>query len=354
MKKVLLVFKHGLGDNVQFVIVLKHIKKYRPDWIVDVFASRGMNKCFNGFCNNVLTVGEDSVNESDYDEVIDFRWWEASMRTSEMCITFQTPPTKVLKSLVELLNINPDPELFKYEIKINTHNRILAKQYLKKIPYKKYVGVHYNGKTSTHKKDISEDLVKEIAEMLSDIGFAMIVFDWDGKTSLPNRESIFRAGKADPIWEGSSYGSSATLAALIDEMDLFIGIDSGPLHVAGATTTPTLGIWTEHHPIHFFDFSDVLHIVPMDSKKYINHNKSCVRNEVELFFRKHYDCRYYNSIKEGTFEGIYKQLGMSENDFCKSIVRDDKWLELRPKQDLIEEFKKWNKEFQQPKVHYRH
>src|SRR6266849_6473300 len=50
---------------------------------------------------------------------------------------------------------------------------------------------------------------------------------------------------------------------------LMIGVDSGPLHVAGATTTPTIGVWTRHHPIHFFDLANnVLHLVPGDHEKY--------------------------------------------------------------------------------------
>jgi SAM-dependent methyltransferase len=39
--------------------------------------------------------------------------------------------------------------------------------------------------------------------------------------------------------------------------------------VAGATETPTIGVWTQHHPVHFFDLADnVLHLVPGDHEKY--------------------------------------------------------------------------------------
>lgn len=355
-RKVLLVMKHGLGDTVQFIIILKHIQKYRPKWIVDVVAPRGKNKCLVGFCNEVKTPGEDHIQENEYDDVHDFRWWEASMRTSEMCIGFKVPATKVLKALTEVLNINPDPDLFTYDgIKIQSSNKILVKEYLKKIPFNKYVGFHYSGLTSVDKKNVSEDLIREMCFLLNDLGFGCIIFDWEGKTSLPNKKNIFRPGKGDPIWEGQKYGSSLTIAALIEELDLFVGIDSGPLHVAGGTSTPSVGIWKEHHPIHYFDLSDnVLHILPMNSKKYIKHNYGDVRNEVELYFRKSYNHLYYKDLKKTVFQAICQQLGLSENDFVKNIIRDSDWLELRPKENLVEEYKKWTNESQQQQVIFRH
>jgi 2-polyprenyl-3-methyl-5-hydroxy-6-metoxy-1,4-benzoquinol methylase len=45
-------------------------------------------------------------------------------------------------------------------------------------------------------------------------------------------------------------------------------VDSGPLHVAGATDTPAVAVWTRHHPVHFFDLAaNVLHLVPGDHEQ---------------------------------------------------------------------------------------
>ncbi|NOX54885.1 MAG: methyltransferase domain-containing protein, partial [Planctomycetes bacterium] len=52
------------------------------------------------------------------------------------------------------------------------------------------------------------------------------------------------------------------IAALIEQSALMVGIDSGPLHVAAATTTPTIGVWRDLHPIRFIDPApNVLHLV---------------------------------------------------------------------------------------------
>ncbi len=37
---VLIEFAHGLGDAVQFSVVLKHLRKYKPDWNIDVWGLR--------------------------------------------------------------------------------------------------------------------------------------------------------------------------------------------------------------------------------------------------------------------------------------------------------------------------
>ncbi len=328
MKKVLFIMRHGVGDTIQFSIILKHVKKYRPSWEVDVVAPRGKNDLLVGLCNNVLS--PDNFNESSYDEIFNFRWWEASMRTSEACLAYQVPATKVTKSLVEYLNIEPDRDLFGYETAIPSNNRLLAKRYLKKIPFQKYVGFHYQGLTSTHKKNVNEDAIKRISRELSHLGFGSVVFDWDAKEKISNGTTIFRPGKLDPVWEGKKHGSNSTLAALIEQMDLFIGIDSGPLHIAGATNTPSIALWKDHHPIHYYDFSDnVIHLLPRNSKRLINHNKQDVRNGVETFFKNEYNYLYYDDLEKSIFETITKQI--EEKLLCESIIEKNSWWEIKPK-----------------------
>lgn len=82
-----------------------------------------------------------------------------------------------------------------------------------------------------------------------------------------------------------------TLASLIEFSTLMIGVDSGPLHVAGATTTPTIGVWTQHHPIHYFDLADnVVHLVPGD------HEKLAAGPEALACFRERYAHRTYKQL----------------------------------------------------------
>ena len=56
---------------------------------------------------------------------------------------------------------------------------------------------------------------------------------------------------ARELWHGTRTGDADSSAALIAASQLVIGVDGGPLHVAGATATPTIGVRTQHHPVHF-------------------------------------------------------------------------------------------------------
>jgi FkbM family methyltransferase len=61
--------------------------------------------------------------------------------------------------------------------------------------------------------------------------------------------------------------------------------------VAGATTTPTVGVWTRHHPVHFFEPADnVLHLVPAD------HAGLAAGAEAVRFFEQHYRYRSYKRL----------------------------------------------------------
>ena len=77
------------------------------------------------------------------------------------------------------------------------------------------------------------------------------------------RRAVHNPHADEELWGGTGTGDAEALAALIEHSALLVGVDSGPLHVAGATTTPTVGVWLRHHPLHYFGLADnVLHLVP--------------------------------------------------------------------------------------------
>src|SRR5262249_3347224 len=125
--------------------------------------------------------------------------------------------------------------------------------------------IHYQGNTSGERKDLPHDLVRSVCEVVLRAGATPVILDWDNRSPLVNHESIHNPGANDELWGGTGTGDAEALAALIDQSALMIGVDSGPLHVAGATSTPTLAIWTQHHPVHYFDLAgNVTHLVPED------------------------------------------------------------------------------------------
>ena len=252
--KVLLKFGHGLGDAVQFTIVLKHIQKKRPKWKVDVLSGVGKHSCYYGLCNNTYAHNRE-IKKNKYDKIIDVRWYEwyemGEIKRADL------PATKVTKSLLRELNIDPDPELFGYDIKVQDNNRKLVKKYFDSLPPNKgVVPIHYEANTSSRAKNLTHTLIEKVCRALKQNDYQPIILDWDNRSPLPNGRTIFKPGQKHFLWNGNGTGDGNTLAAMIEASALFIGVDSGPLHVAGATDTPTIGMWREHHPLHFYDLCE--------------------------------------------------------------------------------------------------
>jgi ADP-heptose:LPS heptosyltransferase/SAM-dependent methyltransferase len=292
-KTVLIEFRHGLGDAVQFTSVLKHLKHLHPDWVIDVAALRGKHSAYHGLCRKVLVLNEDPVNKSAYQHVYPLDWHEC--RTAHA----DSPSTKPARCLLEVFGLNPIPELCRYEIQQHEHPRQAARAALTEycpagpLPNGRFpaVLVHYQGNTSGDRKDLPHDLIREVCEVTLKAGFVPVILDWDRRSPLIDNVKIFNPGADHALWGGRHTGDAEILAALIEASSLMIGVDSGPLHAAGATTTPTIGVWTQHHPVHFFDLADnVMHLVPGD------HEKLAAGKPALAYFSKNYRHQIYKQL----------------------------------------------------------
>jgi ADP-heptose:LPS heptosyltransferase len=298
-QKTLLRFRHGLGDAVQLTIVLKHLAKFRPNWIVDVESGVGKHSVFHGLCNESWIAGRKEADPKAYDKIFQVHWFESFGNIPYTSV----PPTKTTKALRDEFRIDPDTNLFYYQINITDESRRLATQYLSKIPQRKgYILAHFQGNTSFRAKNVEEPVMRKFCSWANQQDYTVIVLDWDRRkaSQLANGSTIFCPGVNDPIWGGNNTGDGNVLAALIEQANLFVGIDSGPLHVAGATMTPTLGLWTGHHPMHYYELSNnVKHLLPIDSKNNI-HSKFKFENEE--YFHDNYQYRYYADLTEVLIE----------------------------------------------------
>ncbi len=126
------------------------------------------------------------------------------------------------------------------------------------------VVLHYQGNTSTHKKNLSHEQAALLCATVLAAGFVPVILDWDRRSPLPDGKRIFCPGvRTGDIWGGFGSGDAERVTALISQASLFAGIDSGPQKCAGATATPAIGLWTGHHPIQFMDLCpNFLHLVP--------------------------------------------------------------------------------------------
>jgi len=292
-RRVLIEFRHGLGDAIQFTIVLRHLRELRPDWEVDVATLIGKHSAFTGLCRRTVVLDRDSVDASQYHERFQLDWHEARDGSD------QWPSTKATRCLQEVFGITPVPALCRYVVPRGEPARVVAEKYLASVcpagpdANGKYPAllIHYEGNTSAERKNLPHEVIREVCEVALRSGWTPIILDWDRRSPLVDNQRIFNPGADHELWGGHGTGDAEALAALIDASRLMIGIDSGPLHVAGATDTPTIGVWTRHHPVHFFDLAEnVTHFVPGDHEQLVYHARALP------YFRHHYRHQVYKQL----------------------------------------------------------
>jgi FkbM family methyltransferase len=294
-KTVLLKFSHGLGDAVQLTAVLKHLRHCRPEWDVEVAALLGKHSALRGQCRRVHILNEYESNEAGYDHVYDLGWHECSTCFSNW------PSTKVERCLTEVFRLNPDLDLCSYSIAIGDEARNRARRYLDRTcagscrSDGRYpaVLIHYEGNTSSQYKNLSVEIVRDFCEKAIRLGYVPVILDWDDRSPLPDGKRIHNPSTRSSLWGGLGTGDAEILAALIESASMMIGVDSGPLHVAATTTTPTVGVWTGHHPLHYMSPTDnMTHLVPAGHEEMLRGDpKKGLR-----FFESHYRYQVYDAL----------------------------------------------------------
>ena len=304
---ILIKFRHGLGDAVQLTTVLSHLKHYHPAWQIDVAAVEGKHSTFHGLCRNKLILGEHEEAQSQYDHVFDLDWSECNTCYADW------PSTKVERCLLDVFRLTPIAQKCRYTIRRGEKARRLARRYLedtcKVMPAAdgRYpvVLIHYEGNTSAELKNLSHRMARQLCYDVLDCGAVPVILDWDHRSPLPDGERIHCPHADMELWGGVGTGDAQVLAALIEQAALMIGVDSGPLHVAGATTTPALGVWTGQHPLHHYGHADnVTHLVPENHVESLRGD----RQAGQRYFTQHYCYRIYKNLQEELHKAIHDQL----------------------------------------------
>lgn len=327
--RILIEFTHGLGDAVQLTSLLAQLRQYHADWQIDVATSVGKHSALRGTADRVLIIGREPIDKREYDEVFAPHWWEADE------VYPGVPSTKAEKCLREVFGLQPVPELCRYYVPIDPAARRAARRYLGQIAHEteggqrfKAVLLHYQGNTSQGQKDLDHQTARNICEQVIAAGYVPIVLDWDRRSPLPGDGRIFCPDARHWLWGNTGTGDAAMLAALIDQVSLYVGIDSGPQKVAAATETPAIALWTAHHPIHFHAFADnVLHLVP-------KHHANLVRGDRargQEFFSEFYRHRLYRDLWPELSAVLAERLGTNDRDdlvfHAGFAVREDHVLE---------------------------
>jgi 2-polyprenyl-3-methyl-5-hydroxy-6-metoxy-1,4-benzoquinol methylase len=150
-------------------------------------------------------------------------------------------------------------------------------------------------------------------------GYTPVILDWDYRSVIPNQIIIFCPDKNNPLWGGQTTGDANILAALSHKAAFFIGIDSGPAHIAAATKTQGIVIWTQHHPVNFFDLNNSFtHLIPLDVRNYVKvggvrRNAGEEIDKAIRYFEKRYIYKHYRDLQHSVLEVLRDKLDISHS-----------------------------------------
>lgn len=262
---------YGLGDNVQFTSVIRHLRKYRPNWIIDFVSDKP--HAATGLVRNAVGYN-DPLPSTNYDREIDVHLLDTFMAFPNK------PNTRVTSCLHERFGMEWDAECGQYEINIAEKTMLAASNFLGMMTAKKFsvmnrmmvkggfpiVGIQYEGDSSQDKKNLTKHQAAEICDCVLSHDRIPLLLDWRNKSELPDGKYIHTTGR---LSVSDEWGRDAQMnAAIISQCEAFVGIDSGPGKCASATETPTLICWTGHHPALFHDPApNTTHLVPANHRE---------------------------------------------------------------------------------------
>jgi len=306
-KNVVIKFRHGLGDAVQLTSVLRHLDHYHPDWHIEVASLVGKHSAFHGLCDEVSILDGQPPRTERIDTEYNLDWHECATCYSD------SPSTKADRCLREVFELTPMEKLCRYVIKPSEAAIEKAHRYLRQVckvslgSDSRYpvVLIHYEGNTSSERKNLPHEVARSVCAHVIRAGCVPVILDWDHRSPLPDGVRIHNPHVDLELWDGMGTGDAAVLAALTELSTLMIGVDSGPLHVAGATSTPTIGVWTAHHPLHYMALAEnMTHLVPENHRELLRGNRVLGG----AYFREHYRYQTYDDLEEAMLAAVEERL----------------------------------------------
>lgn len=278
---------YGLGDVVQTSVVLQHIAKYCPHWCVDFQAEAHKHKVGRGHVANTFAYGQPFPTDH-YDAEVELTLFNTYANWHDR------PNTHITTCLRQHLDIDWDAEIGRYQVVVSGAALADAATLLhggeRRSSKRKYyaeragvVAVHYEGDSIPENKNLHSEEVQAICWEIERLEYEPVILDWRNQCRLRD----YRRITTPQQWGGDP----EMVCAVISQCKAFVGIDSGPAKCASATETPSLVIWTKHHPAVFHDPApNTTHLVPEGY-----HDLYPVRNEpgVVRWFEANYNMRTY-------------------------------------------------------------
>lgn len=295
--------KHGIGDAVQFTIVARHLKHYFPDHHLIVESPLGRQNLYYGIADESIVLSY-PYKPWGYAQSHYIQWPHPSH------IHTAWPSTKPTETLVEVMGLEPIPELYHYHCHITDEANSKADKFVDSLPPSKgIVAIHYEGVSIPEKKNLDVGTVAKVIERVLNAGYLPLIMDFEGQSKLVDGCQVFRPTLADVGSRDAAKGlylDVSTVAALLERCALGVFIDSGPGHLAGATTLPTLMVWTKLHPIICYDLApNVTHLVPWPLRHICTGTPDCWHtygcgcefvDEATDYFEQNYSHHYYSNL----------------------------------------------------------
>lgn len=230
-------FYHGLGDCVYFAHLLPLY--VRRGYAVEVECTPDKAIFFEAAGAKVISSGARAAHPWGYPSGGTHeghgRFWQGS----KMGHNISEPPLPRIGDKAELWPEFCDARLDVTQL-LSADARRTAQRWLERVP-RPVTLLHTKGNTGQERKSLPDDIAAAFyREFLDRCEGSLILMDWDNRVP---RLSSYR------IRHLSDFGACPTdiMLALMIEADLIIGVDSGPLHAARVTSTPTIGLWMPGH-----------------------------------------------------------------------------------------------------------
>ena len=292
-----------LADNIRLFVfhvgedtVERFTQLWDYVWWLGVEASYGTAGCFKG------------IADASFDLIHPFYWRKEYQETK--FVNFGqpirnyagVPSTKVTRCLLEEFGVEPIESLYRYEIHPTETAMEKAKRFQEEIDAP-YAFLHFDGHARKTDKDLTEYEQMCVIEACLNRGLVPVVLDMHRESKLRAFDFIEFLDGTDPwLFDGGRIAQPDLIYELINGASLFVGIDSGPGHIAAATDTPGWIFWYGTFPVYCMEpSSNLIHCVPgWWEEDMIQDNK----NEAVSYFKAHYNHRSYNYCREEAVEEI--------------------------------------------------
>lgn len=236
-EKISVSFYHGLGDCAYFAhLIPLYIKR---GYEVDVECTPDKAILFRAAGARVIESGARSAHAWGYPAGGTFEGQGRFCEGSKLGHNISQPPLPNIGDKGDLWN-----EYCETRIDIASHlNKAatqMAERWIANLP-RPIVLLHSKGNTAQQRKSLPDVTATEFYKRFIDqCDGSLILLDWDNRVP---RLASYRIRHLDDLGPCST----EVILALMLVADLMIGVDSGPLHAARFTSTPTMGLWMPGH-----------------------------------------------------------------------------------------------------------